>query len=293
MKVLVTGAGGHLGSMVCVALVRRGMDVRATDQRHKAGLPVRLELADVRDELSVYRLVEGMDAVVHLANYTHAGAGPSPARLLAENLAMNSNVFTAAFELGVSRVVFASSIQVMLSFQHPRARQPPFPLPYLPLDGDYPAATGTNPYALSKLFGEQLLQRFAAARPDLSCTSLRYPFLVTDWYRQRFLSSGPVARLPRSWIDWSEVTAHLSLGDAADLAARVVERQRPGYHQYFPALAMDLSGYDVTRAVREFYPGATLKKPLDTLGDLIDLTAVREATGWAPGERIHAEIIDE
>jgi nucleoside-diphosphate-sugar epimerase len=292
MKVLVTGAAGNLGSTITTALLARGWDVRATDQRHRAGLPVRLELADVRDELSVYRLVEGMDAVVHLANHTHAGAGPSPARLLSENVAMNANVFTAALELGVSRLVFASSVQVMLSFRHPRERTPPFPFPYLPLDGACPPATGTNPYALSKQFSEELLRAAAESRPGFSCTALRYPFLISDWYRQRFLSEGPVAKLTRGWVDWSEATAHLSLDDAASLAALVLERERPGYHQYFPAQTMDVEGYDAERAVHEFYQGVPQRRPLSAISDLIDLTAVHEATGWSPTERIRVRIVD-
>src|SRR5688572_14132805 len=262
MKVLVTGAAGKLGSRIVEALAARGSDVRATDRRHRPKLPVRLELADMRDELSVYRLVEGADAVVHLANYTHAGLGPSPAALLSENVAMNTNVFTAALELGVSRIVFASSIQVMLSFRHPRPLHGPYPLPYLPLDGDCPPATGTNPYALSKHFGETFLRAAAASHPERACTALRYPFLVDDGYRQRFLSSGSVARLPRGMLDWGEATAHLSLDDAAALAVAVLERQRPGYHQYFPAQSMDVGGYDPERIVREFYPDVPLRKAI-------------------------------
>jgi nucleoside-diphosphate-sugar epimerase len=293
MKVLVTGAAGKLGSKICRSLLGRGWQVRATDRRYAADLPLRLELFDARDELAMYRLIEGVDAVVHLANHTHAGAGPSAASLLAENVAMNSNVLTAALELGISRVVFASSIQVMLSFRHPRPSTPPYPLPYLPLDGDCPPATGTNPYALSKLFGEQFLRVAAAERAEFACTALRYPFLVGTAFRQRFLSSGAVAKLSRTAVDWGELTAHLTMEDAAELAALVLERQRPGYHQYFPAVTMDIEGYDLERLRAEFYPDVPLRRPVSTPRDLIDLTAVREATGWTPSERIRAEIIGD
>jgi len=291
MKVLVTGAAGKLGSTIVKTLHQRGHEVRASDQRHRADLPVRLDLTDARDELGTYRLVDGMDAVIHLANHTHAEAGPSAARLLSENVQMNSNVLTAALELGVSRVVFASSIQVMLSFRHPRSHEPPYPLPYLPLDGDCPPATGTNPYALSKLFAEQFLRVAAASRPELACTVLRYPFLVTDWFRRRHLAKGPVAKMPASALDWGEVTAHLTLEDAAELAAVAVERQRPGYHQYFPAQTMDIAGYELDRALREFYPDVPVRRPLRSFSDLIDLAAVQETLGWAPRERIRIEII--
>ena len=44
---------------------------------------------------------------------------------------------------------------------------------------------------------------------------------------------------------------------------------------------------------REFYPDVPQRQPLRTSRDLIDLTAVQEATGWAPRERIRAEIIED
>jgi nucleoside-diphosphate-sugar epimerase len=278
---------------VCKALDSRGFELHATDLRHRSGLPGRVELADARDELSVYRLMEGMDAVVHLANYPHADAGPSPARLLAENVTMNANVFTAAADLGVSRIVFASSIQVMLAPSWPRNRKPPFGLPYLPLDGNCPPRTGNNPYALSKHFGEEMLRATAAAKPELCCTALRFPLLVGEWHRRRFFGEGPVAKISRQWLDLAEATAHLTLEDAAACVGDVLERQQPGFHQYFPAQAMELAGYDLERMVREFYPDVPLRRPLGELESLIDLSAVREAIGWLPKERIHAEIQDD
>ncbi len=293
MKVLVTGATGNLGTAVCKHLLARGVDVKATDQRYQAGFPVRVELCDVRDELGTYRLLEGMDAVVHLANYPNANAGPSPARLLTENVAMNANVFSAAVDLGLERIVFASSVQAMLTFAWPRTRRASYPLPYLPLDGNCPANTGNNPYALSKHFGEEMLRVIAANKPKLACTALRFPFLISEWYRRRFFNERGVARIPRAWLDVAEATAHLTLEDAAECVASVLECEQPGYHQYFPAQAMDLQGYDIPRMVSEFYPEVPLKRPLNELDSLIDLSAVREAVGWQPRDRVRAEIVED
>jgi nucleoside-diphosphate-sugar epimerase len=290
MKVLVTGATGHLGFPLCRALRERGHEVVAVDQRFKPDLGVRLELADVRDELTAYRLLEGMDALVHLANHPNPYSGPSPAKLLSDNVGMNTNVFMAAHDLGVSRVVFSSSIQVMLTNGWPRSKAPPYRLPYLPLDGACPANTALNPYALSKRFGEELLMRLAESRPDLCVTVLRYPMLLSEAQRERWFPK-PVARLARDRFDWHEATAHLMLDDATELIALSLEREKPGYHQYFPAQAFELTGYDPARVVREFYPNVPLRRPLEELSTLIDLSAVRQALGWEPRERIRAEII--
>ena len=78
MKVLVTGAAGKLGSLTVSALLRRGHEVRATDARYRADLPVRLDVRDLLDEHALYPLLDGMDALVHLANHPNPFAGPSP-----------------------------------------------------------------------------------------------------------------------------------------------------------------------------------------------------------------------
>lgn len=290
MKVLVTGATGHLGFSVCRTLCEHGHEVLAVDQRYRPGLGVPLKLADVRDELEVYRLLEGMDALVHLANFPNPNAGPSPAALLSGNVAMNANVFMAAHDLGVSRIVFASTIQVMLTFGWPRVRTPPFQIPYFPLDGACPPSTAINPYALSKLFGEQMLARLVESRSDLAATVLRYPMLLGEAQRERWFPK-PVAKLDVNVVDFHEATAHLMLDDAAELVACALERQTPGYHQYFPAVWLDLVGYDAQSVVREFYPNVPLRLPLEELTTLIDLSAEKAALDWQPKQRIRAEII--
>jgi NAD(P)-dependent dehydrogenase (short-subunit alcohol dehydrogenase family) len=78
MKVLVTGATGRLGSLVCKELSRLGHDVLGTDQRFAADLGVPLTLADLRVAHAVYPLLEGREAVVHLGNIPNLSLGPSP-----------------------------------------------------------------------------------------------------------------------------------------------------------------------------------------------------------------------
>src|SRR5690349_123903 len=219
MRILVTGAAGKLGSVVVAALARAGHEVRATDTRFRADLPVPLRPANLLDEHALYPLLEGCDALVHCGNHPNRFAGPSPQRLLAENTAMNANAIWAAVDSGVKHVVFASTIQVMIPSE--AIGDPPYWLPYLPLDGAAPPTPGMNPYALSKQFAEALLKVVADTKPGLATTSLRYPMLIGDWFRGRIATNG--GRVPRDYLHLGEATAHLSIADAARLVVHVLE----------------------------------------------------------------------
>lgn len=284
--ILVTGASGKLGVAVCRALLDAGFRVRATDRRFEPDLPTRVELGDLCDELFVYRLVEGVDAVVHLGNHPNQFAGPSAQTLLAENTAMNANVFYAARDLGVRTIVFASSVQVMIRREKgPMA--PPYGIPYLPLDGALPANPGTNTYAQSKEFAERMLRLLVEADPRTSATSLRFPMLVTEAIERRFRTA---RRIPMAGIDFVECTAHLFLADAGRLVVRALERRAAGYRQYFPATAMDISGISLEELLTERYPDVRRTKPLADFVDLIDTSAITADLGWAPEQRLRVEI---
>jgi nucleoside-diphosphate-sugar epimerase len=83
MRILVTGAGGFVGSHLCPALAAAGHELRTT--------------------------VEGCDAVVHLANIAHTSA--SPADLHRVNVDGTIAEGRAAAAAGARRFVYLSSIK--------------------------------------------------------------------------------------------------------------------------------------------------------------------------------------
>jgi nucleoside-diphosphate-sugar epimerase len=277
MKVLVTGAAGRLGSVVRQELSRRGHDVRATDRRSAGAAEPPLEQVDLRDSDAVFALLRGCDAVVHLGNIPSLGAGAPPQTVLADNVAMNANVFQAAQELGVEHVVFASSLQAMIRLDGGRPSRAPYTIPYFPLDGDAPANPGHNNYGLSKEVGERLLRSLSEQQPAYRCTTLRFPMLAGPWLRER--AQQPV---PLSSINFGEALTYLELADAAQLVASVLERQGPGYHQYFPAQTLNLDGYTPGRILTDFYPETPRRRPLEQIQSLVDRGALEQDLAFCP-----------
>lgn len=114
MKVLVTGAAGNAGQVVCRSLVEEGFDVRRCDIAPPASddlAHVEFMRVDTRTDADVRRAVEGCDAVIHLAAWHCAHVPPvSDATIFAVNVDGTFNVFEAVRANGIQSLVFASSM---------------------------------------------------------------------------------------------------------------------------------------------------------------------------------------
>src|SRR6201996_8375566 len=115
-KICVTGAAGKAGRVAVAELLDQGYQVLATDiVPHPPTLPgpnsrpdfgyTRADLTDYGDTVE---LLSGVDAVVHLANIP-APRLFTPARTFNVNTAMNSNVFLAAIQNKLEKVVWAAT----------------------------------------------------------------------------------------------------------------------------------------------------------------------------------------
>jgi nucleoside-diphosphate-sugar epimerase len=272
MKVTVTGAAGKLGIYVCQALVNAGYSVRATDKACRRRTPVQLEISNLLDREACYRLLTAANAVVHLANYSDDSISDVQ-KLFNENVAMNMNVFQAALDSGARHVIFSSSIQVIGNHSSPDT-DPGRYVPYLPLDGDTPANPG-NAYALSKQVGEVMLSYFSR-QAQMTCVALRFPWLV-DPAKQKL-----VRRMPARPTKLEQVFSYLSFSDAASLVAAILRSPLPGFRIYLPAHPDNRLGQSAANLIRKYYQTVPLRRPVQKIDTLIDISQIERETGWSP-----------
>ncbi|WP_031510452.1 NAD-dependent epimerase/dehydratase family protein [Streptomyces megasporus] len=155
--VLLTGAAGGLGTLMRGLLPSYGYTLRLLDVVPVEPLPgedgqERTEeviTADLADRAALREAVRGVDAIVHLAGISLEA---SFEKILRANIEGTYNLYEAAREEGVRRVVFASSNHAVGYTPRPREGDPLIPV-------DVPHRPDTF-YGLSKCFGEDLAQLY-------------------------------------------------------------------------------------------------------------------------------------
>ncbi len=114
MRVLVTGATGFAGPAVVARLALRGHEVIAAARtRHAASIAAAATatLPDLAYPFDAAALMQGVDAVVHLAGIAHASAVIPEATYIAVNCLAAERLAFAAREAGVRRFIFVSSVR--------------------------------------------------------------------------------------------------------------------------------------------------------------------------------------
>ncbi|MFG2646203.1 NAD-dependent epimerase/dehydratase family protein [Streptomyces sp. NPDC048436] len=144
--VLLTGAAGGLGTLMRGLLPAYGYDLRLLDVRPVDGEPDAIT-ADLADKKALREAVRGVDAVIHLAGISLESSFD---KILRANIEGTYNLYEAAREEGVPRIVFASSNHAVGFTPRPVGDDPLIPV-------DTPHRPDTF-YGLSKSFGEDLAQ---------------------------------------------------------------------------------------------------------------------------------------
>lgn len=271
-----------MGEAATDALLAAGHEVVATDIIYRRQPPCRFVLADLCDDRAVYGVLEGCEAVLHVGNHPHSFIVKPMQKILTQNVAMNTNVFRAAEDLGIKRVVFASSIQVISGRNDGIHGEVPSVcrFPYLPWDGGLPQNPGYNFYALSKALAEQMLTEMARAVPGWCAASVRFPHLRSSRRRTAYrYVSRPLSLSERVL---SEGQCYLMLDDAGSLLRQCLERIGPGHRVYFAGQTPTIEGMDLDEIARTYYPDIPKRGDWDESGGLVDLRPLRDELGWTP-----------
>lgn len=174
-KVLVTGAGGFIGSHLVERLVQEGAQVRAFvryTSRGDAGLlnqiapgllaEIELVAGDLRDQAAIRSAMKNIQTVLHLGaviaipySYKH------PAEVVETNVLGTLNVLLTARESNVERIVHTSTSEVYGTAK------------VVPMAENHPLQ-GQSPYSASKIGADKLAEAFYCSY-DLPVVTLR-PF---------------------------------------------------------------------------------------------------------------------
>lgn len=158
-KLLITGAGGFIGSHLAEECVRLGYSVRAFLRYNSLNQwgwlehsecknEIEIVSGDIRDYDSVSRAIKGCVAVFHLAAligipYSYV----SPLAYIRTNIEGTYNILESAKQCSLSNILITSTSETYGTAQ------------YVPIDEKHPLV-GQSPYAATKIAGDQLAISF-------------------------------------------------------------------------------------------------------------------------------------
>lgn len=179
MKLVITGSKGLIGGFTAeYAAKQPGVEVFGVDAVGFGSLRERYLRADLGDYGQTVAALNGADAVIHLAAYRDSGMVP-PAQLFATNVNSTFNVLQAAVQLGIKRVVLASTIQVARTVYMQNDTR----YRYFPIDEAHEIDPQTE-YALSKqvgeVCGEMFARHFGVSVVSLRFTAIMHPDAIKE-----------------------------------------------------------------------------------------------------------------
>jgi dihydroflavonol-4-reductase len=270
MKVALTGATGFLGGWVLDRLLEAGHRVTALVRGEGEGLSgrgVRLVKGDLLDAAAASALVEGANAVIHLAGRVSRDPADGPA-MYRLHVAGTKVLLEAAAAAKVERFVLASSSGTIAVSKSPRLGTE---------QDDYPLTTVARwPYYLSKIYQEKVSLSFALERQlPLVCLN---PSLLLGPGDLRFSSTGDIWRFLKRDIP-ALPSGGLSFVDVRDAAATfeaALTRGQPGQRYLLGGANMTFAEFFARLSRLSGVPPPLLRLPSE-----LNILGVRALERWS------------
>ena len=221
-RVLVTGANGHVGADLVRSLIKKGYVVApfvrpTSDLRGLTGLDLAYIYGDVQDGDSLMKAAEGCEAIIHCAAVYRTWA-KDPDEIMQPAVAGTRNVFAAARQAGVKRLVYTSSIAAVGTSSNPST---------LLSAGDWDDRAQL-PYNIAKTRSEREAWKLADEY-SLPMISL-CPGFVLGRYDYRIT---PSMETIQGFLNGTGITAeggfsYVDVRDVAEIHALAVEHGEPG-----------------------------------------------------------------
>lgn len=273
MRVVVTGGSGGIGRVIVRQLVEAGFDVRNVDVKADPDRVAPWFHADLCERHQAVEAFQGAKAVVHFGEIPGVWGANSADEVYSRNTRAGSCVFQSAVDLGIERVIYASSCQVYGCWGDPMLD----PVS-LPVTEDAPIRPN-NAYSLSKVANE-MYARLLSEQDGLKVALLRFPMVWNPHWK----FTVETARRFKNLRDPRDCMA--TYVGAPDVAQAVVRLLQQGYEgcEAFNVCAGDILTLVPTREyVENAHP--TFPKLPDGFGEFdcpVDTSKLRERYGWSP-----------
>jgi nucleoside-diphosphate-sugar epimerase len=274
-SVLITGGSGKLGRFVVERFKDAGWNAISADRVAHPDKSVSQLIVDLRNAGEVLDLVTGvnnriekLDAIVHLAAIPAPGLY-SDLATMENNFNSTMNVFTAAKNAGIKKIVFASSETVLgLPFDTPP--------PYVPVDEEYRPRPESY-YSLTKFLEEQAAMEFCRWDPELSMSALRFSNVMDPSEYAGFEAFQNDAKI-RKWNLW----AYIDGRDGAQAVQKAVEYAKPGFEAFIIANKDSLMRRPNQELLDEIFPNIAKRKEFGEHESLLDISKARRLLGYEP-----------
>lgn len=270
-KVVITGGSGLLGRHVVEHFLEHGYDVVNADMTPDRSSKARYVKVNLQNLGECYGVLEGADAVVHLAAIPQAYTHPNEV-VFQNNTVATYNILEAAAGRGIQKAVIASSES---SYGLVFARHA-FSPQYVPIDEQHPQLP-QDCYGLSKIVNEETAAMFCR-RVGMQAVSFRLGNVITPEAYANFKNFIHTPKA-RAVIVWSYIDAR----DAASACRMAIEADGLGHGVY--NIAADDTSMDIKNdeLMALCHPDTKdFRNAMDNFETLLSNKKAKKDFGWQP-----------
>jgi len=295
-RIFVTGGSGRLGRSVVAGLAEAGHEVISVDRdaipAEQLPAGVVQETGDLLAPGEALRLLRETkpDAVIHLAAIAVPFSAPEDV-IFATNTRMAFAVISAATELGIGKIVTASSPTV-LGYGSPAGWLPDS----FPLD-ERSTPKPWNAYALSKLIAEQTVAMFAAAQGEkIRYAAFRPCYVISpeEWEGAPTQQGHTLAeRLADPALSAPALFNYVDARDVADFLEVLLQKMDtiPNGETFFVGAADALATAPLAELMPRFLPGSeALAAGLTGTSPAFSIAKAHDLLGWEPKRSWRTEL---
>jgi len=281
MKVVVTGGAGRIGRYIVDELKKFHHNITVFDIVRPEDKSIDFIKGDMLKINDCKKAFKGKEIVIHLAALQNAVKGNPPQKLFNTNIAGVFNVHQAAADLGIKKVVHASS-DCSYGFCNPKQLFLPS---YLPLDEDHPQKP-QDAYGLSKKVGEEIAASFTR-RYNMETVAIR---IFSAWFPDT--PEFPHAYLKIPLIEIKEKPETYKMGfwsytdvrDVAQVFRLTVDAKGLKKNEVFCISAENnVTNIDTLRLVKKYLSDKILfNKEIKGKQSLVDWSKAKNLLGYRP-----------